>query len=426
MQAQPLSLPPVPEPTYGERLKNKVVVITGAAQGIGEAIVACFQAQQARLVIGDIQGEKVEQVAAHWREHGAEIYAQPVDITSKDQWRALVDRQRAFDLHPPKRIGQPIEVAMTALFLATDEAPFINATCLMIDGTLALTMALSGLASAEEVKIGFLVKQAEEPWFQTEWAFAEKAGKDHGFTVIKIAVPDGEKTLSAIDTLAANGAKGFVICPPDVSLGPAIMAKAKLNNLKVLAVDDRFVDAKGKPMEDVPYVGLDAYKIGQKQGEAMATEAKHRNWDWKDTYAVINTFDELETGKKRTDGSVEGLKAAGLPVDHILFTAQKTLDVPGAMDSTNSALVKLPSGAKNLLIGGMNDSTVLGGVRATESAGFKATNVIGVGINGTDAIEELKKSDTGFYGSMLLSPDASGYKTATSMFDLPSSPHWIT
>jgi L-arabinose transport system substrate-binding protein len=35
--------------------------------------------------------------------------------------------------------------------------------------------------------------------------------------VIKIAVPDGEKTLSAIDSLAANGAKGFVICPPDVS-----------------------------------------------------------------------------------------------------------------------------------------------------------------------------------------------------------------
>ena len=91
--------------------------------------------------------------------------------------------------------------------------------------------------AAEAVKIGFLVKQAEEPWFQTEWAFAEKAGKEHGFTVIKIAVPDGEKTLSAIDSLAANGAKGFVICPPDVSLGPAIVAKAKVNGLKVMAVD---------------------------------------------------------------------------------------------------------------------------------------------------------------------------------------------
>ena len=58
MQAHPLSLPAVPEPTYGERLKHKVVIVTGAAQGIGEAIVGCFQAQQARLVIADIQAEK--------------------------------------------------------------------------------------------------------------------------------------------------------------------------------------------------------------------------------------------------------------------------------------------------------------------------------------------------------------------------------
>jgi L-arabinose transport system substrate-binding protein len=270
------------------------------------------------------------------------------------------------------------------------------------------------------VKIGFLVKQAEEPWFQTEWAFAEKAGKDHGFTVIKIAVPDGEKTLSAIDSLAANGAKGFVICPPDVSLGPAIVAKAKANGLKVMAVDDRFVDAKGNFMEDVPYLGMAAFEVGQKQGAAMAGEAKKRGWDWKDTYAVINTYNELDTGKKRTDGSIKSLEEAGLPKDHILTAALKTLDVPGSMDATNSALVKLPSGAKNLIIGGMNDNTVLGGVRATESAGFKAANVIGIGINGTDAIGELKKPDSGFFGSMLPSPHIEGYNTAKMMFD------WVT
>ncbi|NWD68577.1 substrate-binding domain-containing protein [Pseudomonas gingeri] len=279
-------------------------------------------------------------------------------------------------------------------------------------------LSLSGLLlAAEEVKIGFLVKQAEEPWFQTEWAFAEKAGKEHGFTVIKIAVPDGEKTLSAIDSLAANGAKGFVICPPDVSLGPAIVAKAKANGLKVIAVDDRFVDAKGNFMEDVPYLGMAAFEVGQKQGAAMASEAKKRGWDWKDTYAVINTFNELDTGKKRTDGSVKSLEEAGIPKDHILFTAAKTLDVPGSMDATNSALVKLPRGAKNLIIGGMNDNTVLGGVRATESAGFAAANVIGIGINGTDAIGELKKPNSGFFGSMLPSPHIEGYNTAKMMFD---------
>lgn len=287
-------------------------------------------------------------------------------------------------------------------------------------GALALALAFSGVVSAEEVKIGFLVKQAEEPWFQTEWAFAEKAGKDQGFTVIKIAVPDGEKTLSAIDTLAANGAKGFVICPPDVSLGPAIVAKAKANGLKVIAVDDRFVDAKGNFMEDVPYLGMAAFEVGQKQGAAMAAEAKKRGWDWKDTYAVINTFNELDTGKKRTDGSIKSLEEAGIPKDHILTAALKTLDVPGSMDATNSALVKLPAGAKNLIIGGMNDNTVLGGVRATESAGFAAANVIGIGINGTDAIGELKKPNSGFFGSMLPSPHIEGYNTAKMMFD------WVT
>ena len=282
-------------------------------------------------------------------------------------------------------------------------------------------MSLSGLVlAADAVKIGFLVKQAEEPWFQTEWAFAEKAAKDKGFELIKIAVPDGEKTLSAIDSLAAHGAKGFVICPPDVSLGPAIVAKAKLNDMKVMAVDDRFVDAKGKFMEDVPYLGMAAFEVGQKQGTAMADEAKKRGWDWKETYAVITTFNELDTGKKRTDGSIDSLKKAGIPADHILTAPLKTLDVPGSMDAANSAVVKLPCGVKNVIIGGMNDNTVLGGVRATEAAGFKAANVIGIGINGTDAIGELKKPDSGFYGSMLPSPHIEGYKTAEMMFE------WVT
>ncbi|MDQ7912577.1 substrate-binding domain-containing protein [Pseudomonas sp. 102515] len=283
----------------------------------------------------------------------------------------------------------------------------------------AVSLSLSAFA-ADPVKIGFLVKQPEEPWFQTEWAFAEKAAKDKGFTLLKIAVPDGEKTLAAIDSLAANGAKGFVICPPDVSLGPAIVAKAKLNDLKVMAVDDRFVDAKGKFMEDVPYLGMAAFEVGQQQGAAMAAEAEKRGWKWDDTYAVINTYNELDTGKKRTDGSVEALKKAGLPADHIIFAPQKTLDVPGSMDSTTSALVKLPAGAKHLIIGGMNDNTVLGGVRATESAGFKAEQVIGIGINGTDAIGELKKPNSGFFGSMLPSPHEEGYQTASMMYE------WVT
>jgi len=53
-------------------------------------------------------------------------------------WQSFTDpeaeRERCYALHPPRRIGKPEEVAMTAVFLASDEAPFINAETIVIDG----------------------------------------------------------------------------------------------------------------------------------------------------------------------------------------------------------------------------------------------------------------------------------------------------
>ena len=55
-----------------------------------------------------------------------------------DWWHAQPDaeaaRRATLALQPMKRIGQPEEVAMTAVFLASDEAPFINASCITVDG----------------------------------------------------------------------------------------------------------------------------------------------------------------------------------------------------------------------------------------------------------------------------------------------------
>ncbi len=55
-----------------------------------------------------------------------------------DWWNAQPDaeaaRRATLALQPMKRIGQPEEVAMTAVFLASDEAPFINASCITVDG----------------------------------------------------------------------------------------------------------------------------------------------------------------------------------------------------------------------------------------------------------------------------------------------------
>ncbi|MCD7059559.1 SDR family oxidoreductase [Pelagibacterium xiamenense] len=55
-----------------------------------------------------------------------------------EYWESFDDpsaaRQQTYDLHPPGRICTPGEVAMAAVFLASDEAPFINAENIVIDG----------------------------------------------------------------------------------------------------------------------------------------------------------------------------------------------------------------------------------------------------------------------------------------------------
>lgn len=55
-----------------------------------------------------------------------------------DYWNSFDDpvaaRKATCDLLPPKRVGRPEEVGMTAVFLASDEAPFINASTIVIDG----------------------------------------------------------------------------------------------------------------------------------------------------------------------------------------------------------------------------------------------------------------------------------------------------
>jgi NAD(P)-dependent dehydrogenase (short-subunit alcohol dehydrogenase family) len=57
---------------------------------------------------------------------------------SFDYWNTFPDpaaeRRRAVELQPPKRLGRPEEIGWTAVFLASDEAPFLNASCITVDG----------------------------------------------------------------------------------------------------------------------------------------------------------------------------------------------------------------------------------------------------------------------------------------------------
>jgi L-arabinose transport system substrate-binding protein len=173
----------------------------------------------------------------------------------------------------------------------------------------------------------------------------------------------------------------------------------------------------GKPMTDVPYLGISARKIGQSVGQALIDEMKKHNWSQDDTAVCVITFDELDTARERTEGAIEAIKTAGFPDSRIFKAPQKTSDVPGAFDAANILLTQHPE-VKRWLICGMNDSAVLGAVRATEGRGFTADNVIGIGINGTDCIAEFEKpAKTGFDASALLQAKLHGFQTADMMYN---------
>ena len=72
-------------------LQGKVILVTGAGNGIGEASAKCFAAAGARLLVTDILGDQAERVAAEIRANGAEVEAMTVDVTDEARVIAMVD-----------------------------------------------------------------------------------------------------------------------------------------------------------------------------------------------------------------------------------------------------------------------------------------------------------------------------------------------
>lgn len=69
------------------RLKDKVAVVTGGAQGIGAAIVRAYAAEGAHVVVADVATDKAEALAA---DVGGKAFANPLDVRSRESIDATV------------------------------------------------------------------------------------------------------------------------------------------------------------------------------------------------------------------------------------------------------------------------------------------------------------------------------------------------
>lgn len=146
-------------------------------------------------------------------------------------------------------------------------------------------------------------------------------------------------------------------------------------------------------------------------GRELYKEFTNRGWPLEETGALGIAFDELDTARDRTDGTIEALVEAGFPQERIYLGAEKTTDIPGAFDAANIVLTKYPA-VKRWLVFSINDEGVLGAVRALEGRGFGAAETIGIGIGaGTGLTEFEKEEPTGYFATCMISPRRHGYET---------------
>ncbi|MFF0746068.1 SDR family NAD(P)-dependent oxidoreductase [Streptomyces sp. NPDC004111] len=74
-----------------ELRRDQVAVVTGAASGIGLAMVRRFAAEGLRVVLADVEEDALEKAAADLRADGARVLARVVDVSERDSVVALAD-----------------------------------------------------------------------------------------------------------------------------------------------------------------------------------------------------------------------------------------------------------------------------------------------------------------------------------------------
>ena len=73
-------------------LKDKVAIITGAGQGIGEAFALGFAREGAKIVVADINAANAEKVAAEIRKNKGAALAIHVDVSSESDTMAMAQK----------------------------------------------------------------------------------------------------------------------------------------------------------------------------------------------------------------------------------------------------------------------------------------------------------------------------------------------
>lgn len=280
-----------------------------------------------------------------------------------------------------------VSIGMTVAMVASLTACSVEGGSATATTAEAKTEATADASAVEGKKDGGetgviygIYKAGDQTWFIDEGNAAKAAVEARGdsFTYVD-AKMSPEEYLKAIDNAIANNAKGIVTCIPDQTMSQAAVDKATEAGIPIVAADDALQDSGGNKI--APWVGINAYVIGQANGAWLANYAKENELAGKDDVALlILTMDTVSSCVPRAEGEYDQFVA-----DCADFDTSKIYkaDYDGTTDKGNIAATSIITAhpeVKTWLVTGANEEGTIGACRALESAGLdKDACVVGLG-----------------------------------------------
>ncbi|TIT72470.1 MAG: arabinose ABC transporter substrate-binding protein, partial [Mesorhizobium sp.] len=136
----------------------------------------------------------------------------------------------------------------------------------------------------------------------------------------------------------------------------------------------------------------------------IARIAKAEGWDKDLSKVRVGSIEDqkADTCMRRNKGAEEALVAAIPEIKSRIVSIPYDNTMVNSIDVVSTTLTANPD-AEKWVFYSCNDDGVLGGVRATENAGMKPENVIGIGIDGSRSCEAFGAGKpSGFRGTMWL------------------------
>jgi NAD(P)-dependent dehydrogenase (short-subunit alcohol dehydrogenase family) len=238
-------------------LRGKVAFVTGAAQGLGYAIVHAYARAGMRIAMMDVQAAALERVADELRALGADVLTIPVDLSDATATQAAVERALAHYGTPRVLVHNAALLVERSMFEVT-LLQWQKEVNIILQAAFILCKAVwQGMADAHDGSIVLLSSGSGIKGFVKEVAYCP--GKHGQEGLMKVLAMEGEPFNIAVNSIT-----------PGAPINTPMSASNYSDDLKQRWIDPAqlapaFVYLAGVTAADVTGQRLDAWALAQEK-----------------------------------------------------------------------------------------------------------------------------------------------------------------